>query len=308
MKRFLIKTLIHFIIVLIVEILLCYGTFFIISSASYEIPKNKNIIISGDSRTKYAVNDSIFSRAINISSAGKAYLYSYMELRQFLKINHHVDKILLSFHSDVMAKPKDEWAIGSIHMLRYLPPRISLLHIDEANLFINNNRNGFISCILKLPLSSMSNIYKFISRRKLTYNDLNKNLSTSTENKVLNTSMLEYDIAHRSKNDKGTNRTKYEYSRYQRDYLLNIAELCREKNVELILFNTPIYNAGTYDNKVITTDFINSNNYLSKIKYLDFSNFVLPDYGYYDIEHLNSKGIEIFSRYLENNYETIFEN
>jgi hypothetical protein len=41
--------------------------------------------------------------------------------------------------------------------------------------------------------------------------------------------------------------------------------------------------------------------HLVGIRYLDFSNFALPDYGYADIGYLNFKGTEIFSKYLESN-------
>ena len=91
---------------------------------------------------------------------------------------------------------------------------------------------------------------------------------------------------------------------YQFDYLMKIVELCKIYNVELILINTPTYKSEIYSNNTLQSYY---NRYFSQIKYLDFSDFVLPDSGYGDIEHLNYKGAEIFSQYLEDNYESVFE-
>jgi hypothetical protein len=98
--------------------------------------------------------------------------------------------------------------------------------------------------------------------------------------------------------------TKNEYSEYQLEYLLKIIELCNNKDVELILFNSPTYNSKKYGDLSLLADYYNT--YFSNITYLDFSSFVLPDYGYGDIGHLNFKGAEIFSQYLKNNYGSLF--
>ncbi|GHT89803.1 hypothetical protein FACS1894137_19140 [Spirochaetia bacterium] len=45
---------------------------------------------------------------------------------------------------------------------------------------------------------------------------------------------------------------------------------------------------------------------LENTRYIDFSDYSLPEYGYGDISHLNYRGAELFSKYLENNYTEIF--
>jgi hypothetical protein len=42
--------------------------------------------------------------------------------------------------------------------------------------------------------------------------------------------------------------------------------------------------------------------YLPGIKYVDYSAFPLPDSCYGDAVHLNYKGAEIFSKYLQENF------
>jgi hypothetical protein len=93
-------------------------------------------------------------------------------------------------------------------------------------------------------------------------------------------------------------------SSYQLQYLLKIVSLCKKKNVELILIVTPIYNSRKYASMDRLWAYYNK--YLQGIRYLDFSEYPMPDFGYGDIFHLNYKGAEIFSRYLEDKYSEFF--
>jgi hypothetical protein len=67
----------------------------------------------------------------------------------------------------------------------------------------------------------------------------------------------------------------------------------------LILINTPVYKPEIYESIDKLNDFYDT--YLSGVKYLDYSAFPLPDSCYGDIGHLNYKGAQIFSKYLQEN-------
>jgi hypothetical protein len=90
-----------------------------------------------------------------------------------------------------------------------------------------------------------------------------------------------------------------EKSIVQEKYLKMISELCRQNSVNLILFSTPkykTYNANIDEN--IRKIWLQVRNSLSLDSLADFSAFVLPDSCYGDLTHLNYKGAEVFSRYL----------
>lgn len=278
------------------------GTFFICSTVSFKIPTDKNIIINGDSHTECAVNDNIFAHAVNISQSGKNYLFTYMELRKLLEVNPHINTVLLSFYDNAIKSRHGFY--NNEHLSSKIPARFPLFQKDDVLCLIDINKKVFYNSILKTPRLFIS-LYVF-TKNTITYKDL-----PLGGYKKLNRNRLEYDLELR-KNRKITQtpdevvRKQQIYTQYEYDYLLKIVKLCREKNVRLILFNSPTYNSEKYDNKVALMNFID--NYLSEIEYLDFSDFVLPVDGYGDIGHLNYKGAAIFSQYLMDNYETIFGN
>jgi hypothetical protein len=293
MKKFLINILIFFTFNLVILILVLGSVYFITSSSSFKIPEEKNIIVVGDSHTECAIDDSIFSRSINISQSGTAYLYSYVKLRKFLNENPHVDTVLISFHGGSIQKSIDEWILGDRYILAHIPEYFSLLGTEE--LFLFRNKPSFYSAIIKMPVKHIRGILKFVIKRTLTYKDLY----------IGGYLRLDRDRLQGAIELEGNMEIpKNEYSEYQLEYLLKIVELCNNKDVELILFNSPTYNPEKYGNLSLLADCYNA--YFSNITYLDFSSFVLPDYGYGDIGHLNFKGAEIFSQYLENNYESLF--
>jgi hypothetical protein len=269
--------------------------YFIFSGASFAVSKDKNILIVGDSHTACAIDDSVFTHSVNISQGGTVYLYSYIKLRKILAKNPHIDIVLVSFHGGSIQKSMDEWTIGDKYILEHIPNYISLITIEELPVLMNNP--VFYSAIIKAPVKCIKTVLKFIVKHTLTYKDLY----------IGGYDKLDRDKLHRAIELRENNTVaETGYSDYQIDYLLKIVNLCAEKNVELILFSTPTYNAKEYGNLQALNDFYNI--YLTETKYFDYSNFILPDYGYGDIGHLNFKGAELFSDYLENNYEDIFNN
>jgi hypothetical protein len=273
-------------------LILC--TYLITSSASFKIPKERTILILGDSHPECAVDDSIFTHAVNVAQSGAAYFYSYIKLRKLFDENPHIRTVLLSFHGSSIGKSKDEGFIGDKYNLNHLPNYFSLLHKEDV-LALKNNPS-FFSAILKTPIRSIRGTLKFIFKFRLTYKDL-----YIGGYQKLDRDRLQRAIALQKENEL----IQYVYSQYQPNYyLLKIIGFCKSNGVELILFNTPTYDSGKYGNKIALKNYYDT--YLTGIKYLDYSDFPLPDYGYGDIGHLNYKGAEIFSNYLKENYEEIF--
>ncbi|MDR1472934.1 MAG: hypothetical protein LBS75_10485 [Synergistaceae bacterium] len=293
MKIFLWRLFKFFCLNITIVLVLVAAVYFILSGASFAIPEDRNILIIGDSHTECAIDDSIFTRSFNISHGGTAYLYSYVKLRKFLAENSHIDTVLLSFHGGATQKSRDELIIGDRYILGCIPNYSSLLHAEELSIFINNPT--FYSAVVKLPVKCIKPILKFITKHTLTWKDL----------RIGGYFKLDRDRLQQEIKLTGNNTVvEIGYSDYQIDYLLKIIDLCNEKNVRLILFNAPTYDAPKYGNLQMLNDFYTA--YCNGIRYLDYSNFILPDYAYGDIWHLNFKGAEIFSNYLESNYEDIF--
>jgi hypothetical protein len=129
-KKFLFGILLYATLSSVILIAALGGVYSIISSSSFKIPEEKNIIVVGDSHTQCAINDSIFSRSINISQGGTAYLYSYIKLRKFLNENPHIDTVLVSFHGGSIQRSQDEWIFGDKYILSIVPNYFSLFEMS----------------------------------------------------------------------------------------------------------------------------------------------------------------------------------
>jgi hypothetical protein len=293
MKRFLLNILKFAVAFSILIAIKLFGILYICSFISFRIPQEKDILIVGDSHTECAINDNIFKRSVNISQSAEAYLYSYLKLRKFLNANHHINKVILSFHGGSIDISRDRWITGEVYIKDHFTKYIYLFTKDEFFFMIKNK--PFLSAVIKTSAHSRDIILKLITKRDSTYADLY---------------LGGYLWLDRDKLDEDLERAKniepeqHKYALYTYDYIIKIYELCKQYDVELILFNSPTYNSEIYGNKDVLLDYYN--NHFSTIRYLDLSDFTLPKYGYGDINHLNYKGAEVFSKYLENNYDTIF--
>jgi hypothetical protein len=265
------------------------------------LPQDKTIVIIGDSHTAHAIDDSIFTHAVNISQNGAAYLNSYIKLRKLFDSNTHIDTVMLSFHYDALLKNKDnDWILGDKIILQSLPLYFFLMGKQE--LLIYKGNVTFFFAILKIPVRNIRAVLKFMIANTISYRDLNIGAYNRSNREKLQINIIRVDNNTR---DFDLENKEDEYSLYQLDYLLKIVALCKERNIELILINTPIYNSDKYGYKDKLADYYENN--FSGVKYLDYSDFSLPEEGYGDIGHLNYKGAEIFSSYLEDYYKILNE-
>jgi hypothetical protein len=136
-------------------------------------------------------------------------------------------------------------------------------------------------------------ITKFITNGNVSYTDIEAGRYWK-----LSRDKLQEDIARSDEHVI----TRIGFSPYPRKYLLKIADLCKSKDVTLILINVPIYKPEIYGNTDDVDAFFNT--YLQGTIYADYSAFSLPDSCRGDIGHLNYKGAELFSQYLQEHLST----
>jgi hypothetical protein len=272
--------------------LLTGSAIFINSKASFKLPQDKNILVIGDSHTECAIDDNIFTRSVNVSQSGTAYLYTYCKLKKFLDENPQIDTVLLSFHYRFTKYIENSWMFSDEIIADKIPAYITLMSKEELLIYLNNET--FIKSILQMPQKNLKSILKFIQTGNISHTDLNigKYLRLDRDN-------LQEDINNYNKIS--TYQQNEILSEYQTNYLLKIAALCKTKQVELILINTPMYNVHKYGNIEELNNFYDT--YLKGTKYLDCSGYSLPDSCYGDVGHLNYKGAEVFSLYLRDNLQ-----
>ncbi|MDR0422049.1 MAG: hypothetical protein LBH72_03445 [Proteiniphilum sp.] len=283
MKKFITLSVVFAFITLTLTVSLVGGIYLIQSKVSFKLPEGKHILVLGNSRTEQSVDDRIFSRATNFSQGAEAYLYSYCKLRKFLAENEQVDTVLLSFRGRTV-RLDDEQFFSKMYMADKIPHYLTLLEREDIAVF-SGEKASFIYAVLQSP---------FLFFKEKIFNQA----STIGAYFESHRNKLQVDIMRR--NRKADRERDANISIYQKTYLLKIAELCKSKDVELILLNVPMYKPEVYGEKELSDDFHEA--YMPDVKYMDYSSFPLPDSCYGDITHLNYRGARIFSQYLQERF------
>jgi hypothetical protein len=293
MKKLIYKLCLFSAIVAVVILTPVMTTIAVMRQASFKVAKNKNILVMGASHTAYAIDDSIFTRSINLSQCGTAYLYSYLKIKKVLENNPQIDTVLLSFgYSAVIygaQRLQKEEAFKA-----QVPTYISLLEKDDFRAY--KDKDALLQSIFAVPIQKGGVVLYYFQKGKalFSYKDLKIGgyLKSDRQKLQADIDMQQYENM--------TTELPQE-SAAEKDYLLKIVNLCKEHRVKLILIHSPTYQPDVYGHLDKLEAY--RQKYLKDVAYVDYSGFKFPsDSCYGDIRHLNYKGAAIFSQYLQEHF------
>ena len=249
-----------------------------------------SVIFAGDSYVECAVNDRLIKRAINIAQSGEAYLYSYAKIKALLEHNRQIRTVYIGFSfGDLLMEKEKSWVFSSEFVTEKVQYYNYLMEPPEKSLILKNNPIAYLSGLTK---SVNNNFQSFV--KSYFSEDSSGSIKNFGGYKHLVRDKLSLDTELNLYNEQPV-----EKSLVQEKYLKMISELCRQNSVDLILFCTPkykSYNANINDN--IRQIWLQVRNSLPLDLLADYSAFILPDSCYGDLTHLNYKGAEVFSSYL----------
>ncbi len=281
MKQFLINILFFSLVLISVfSGVFIFSKFIFSYSFHYQIPKEKNILLLGDSHVECAINDSILSQSYNLAQSGTSYFYSYLKLREILKFNPHIDSVCLGYSYHNLFK---EWFSQDkyIEKIRIYLPLMG--YKDIVDLFIANPG----ATIYNLPIAIFDNFLLLIKGNR--YN-IGGHLRLGRN-----------DISELGNLEDEMNRNLI-ISEYESKYLIAIYNLCKEHNINLILLSTPIHPTLEIKfNKYKSKFYQFKNRYLTNAHLLNHSTFYIMNIGWGDMHHLNGNGSLIYSKYLKLN-------
>jgi len=249
------------------------------ANKSCQLDKDVNAVLLGDSHIMWSINDDKIPNLRNVALNAEAYKYSYLKLKRLLAQQPQIKKVYLGAGYHNLSSYYDDYIFGGsfkFFAARYLPV---LAGRDYAELFMQS------------PL-------EFLRLTKRAINDgLRPGLKGECE--LYGTFPDEkheevYDpksMAKRVQSQYFAQGKLLGISTSNLHYLEAIAELCRDKGVELILINTPVH--GDYFEQV-PAPFVNKlNDFVQAhgLRYYDFADFPLSDAAFLpDGDHLNSTG------------------
>lgn len=263
---------------------------YVLKKSTLYIPINKTVLVLGDSNAQNAFNDSVLTNYFNVSSLATSYLYSYAKLNQILEKNSQIDTVILAFSPhNVFQTIEHKWLLNPKNFNRNIPFYFSIMGYQEYIVFLENNPSVFFQALPTLVNVSFKNILKGLMNKDI---DLNYGSFGATDSCVVDKAELHMRAMYRSKQN--TVLSKIELS-----YIRKISDLCVQRRVKLILFNTPKTKIHLEITHQLQKPFYDCYaNQFSDIEFIDMVGCEIPATGFHDTYHLNKKGALQFSTYL----------
>ncbi|MDM8543258.1 hypothetical protein QUF90_19455 [Desulfococcaceae bacterium HSG9] len=278
-------------IFIIGNILLLVGTIVLEKNIiSFNIPSDKTVLVIGTSQVASAINDDILTNTFNFSDNGSGYFYTYLKIRKILEHNPQIDTVVIGYSYLDIKKYRDEW-VGKATMLKFkMPQHLFLFDFSDFYFLYISNPYEVLINIHRTTLQGIKHIIKYLLS------------SHSLDSWGGFDDSMEADKLQESKNRHIACKKieKVEYSKYQEEYLLKIYSLVMAKNVNLILLNVPIHPMLKEEQKEYTKYYyLLAQQKLSKATIINHANMDIPEYGFFDLVHLNYEGAKLYSEYLK---------
>ncbi len=293
MKKFLSKLSLFTIIIIVLFTGLVLSSDYLISHRKDSLLRlNEDIkyVFAGNSAVECAVNDRLVKHSVNIAESGEAYLYSYAKLKALIGANQQIKAVFLGYSfADLLFEKEESWVFSSEFIIEKVQHYNYLLDPDDRMLLFLKNPRAYTKGLIKSVVNNYSTA-------------LRASPGPKSPGQLIGFGGYKYLVRDKLKVDPGVDLYSDKpvtESVQQIYYLTKISDLCRESSVRLILLTTPkhISYTGNLD-KINLKLWLDVRKSLSADSLLDLSTFALPDSCFGDMSHLNYRGAELFSRYL----------
>jgi hypothetical protein len=293
MRQFLVKAGAFLSVIILLNLLVYKLSIYAVDQEEHKflkLGKNIKCIFAGDSNVESAINDKLIPNSVNVAESGEAYLYTYEKLRSLLAYNDQVRYVFLGLSTQNLLKiVEDRWLFNSDFIIEGLMNYNYLLDNSDMILIFKKNPQAFLRGICSGIYTNFKTCF-----RGLPLNELNQEDIHFGGYQYLTRDKLQEDIKRNVYQDQS-----FEQGLLQEKYLRKISSLCRSRSVRLVLFNTPKHNLYRSSiSREIKENYAAVTNTFSGDSLLDYSAFPLQDSCFSDLIHLNTKGAEIFSKYL----------
>jgi hypothetical protein len=299
-KKFLVRSIVFaFIVFFLLFANLAITRKIVRLSGSMKLPIKTTTLVLGDSHTECSLNDTIIQGIHNLSQSADFYIYSFAKLREMKKRNPHLKNVILGFSYDSITKHHDENIFSDKYINYKFGNYYYLMKISEACWLVKANPKAGIPQLFLSLKSTLSLIFSSVSKNSA----------------ISNLGIGEFQLLKRDKLKEHIERTKHineieveKYSIIQKEYLKKIYSFCVQDSINLILFNSPLYDYKKlyHKNQIENLNKFYDEN-LSAAVYVNYEDFELPDSAYADCTHLNYRGSGIFSEYLNSSDSKFYE-
>ena len=246
--------------------------------SEFENISSYECLIMGDSQMQ-RINPKLFGlNTYNFSSSGEHFFFTYEKIRRLIRSgDHKINHIILGV-SPVSFAP----VYNRMFSTKYIEGRMSL---TRYLYFIGLDNNEFFQGVDILSKSMIKGIY-----RKPDWGGLTESNKKNPDSKIIDMLFKQHFNIVLSEN---------QYSSVQIKYLSKIDSICNVNDISLVLVSLP--NHPLYLKKIddLYYNILNhSVNSMSNVKYINYLDYEINPELMSDANHLNSKGGDIFSKYL----------
>lgn len=286
MKQFL-KNTIRFLVVLYgsILVLMVFSNYVINANADFKLQPNINKVVLGNSHPAGTFNDSLISNFRNLSDPGDSYFYGYLKLKELLKQNSQVDTVFVEFNPKTILA----WEDSKLWKKHQIPNYLPFFDLKDHYLLATINGLSYQQEVIKAIPTNLQRILQ----NQYNYVDFIGGYRHNEGSKI--DSLL---ITHKFDKKKQYILEEKELSKYDSAYLKKLVELCNNNNIQLIFVRSPYHNKFDGHNYEVMFQKYRKKNF-SDIPFLDFKDFPTEDIEFKDLEHLNSKGANKFSKWFE---------
>ncbi len=254
--------------------------------------EQKTVLALGDSNMECAINDQIYSNAINKASSSDSYFYSFLKLRDLVDRSEKPDTLLLAFAPHNIFD--NGWLSDSKHIGTKMKVYYPLMNSSDFDFLFQTNSHGVIASFPAMISGAVSNSIKYLSGKEISSNfgsylSLDRNILDKVRELLKQDKPLPFFEMPES----------FDISCGEELFLKKIIDLCNENQIELFLINTPkreeLLNYPKYGVQEFYKYYDKN---LSGVDFLDCSKLELPEEDFGDFVHLNTKGSTAFSKIL----------
>ena len=235
-------------------------------------------LIMGDSQMQ-RINPKLFRlNTYNFASTGEHFFFTFEKIKRLTKFRDHKIKNIILGVSPVSFAPH----YNRMFSTKYLEGRLSLIRYLY---FISLDDNEFLQNVDILSKSMIKAIY-----RKPDWGGLTASDCKNPDSLIIDAAFKQHFKIVLSEN---------QYSSVQIKYLSKIDSICNVNDINLVLVSLPFH--PLYMNKLdnfyrkILDQTVNS---MNKEKYINYLDYKINPYLMSDESHLNTKGGDIFTKYL----------
>lgn len=283
MKIF-VKKLFCFIFLLLSLYVITWGQYTCrVSQYTFELPKNKTVLVIGDSQTQADINDTICSSVQNISLAHDGYFSMYKRMQLYIEANPQINTVILAMTPHTMSPVKDDFYHNFGYVEETTKHYLPYFSLEDWWVLLKNDPADLLSALvtpLKFYLTpSQERIKEMGFYEAADYSHLKEDIESGVVRLVPDSVEVNY----------GNDITI--------EYLHKIVDFCKEKNFRLIGINTPVLHGEKYFDMenyriLVSNDF-------KDVEMWDDMDMEFPDSCRRDVNHLNKCGAFIYSNIIK---------